>query len=80
MDPDILDATVQYTDSRGYRFRHPNSDEVVLEAIPTELRCEYWMSHWMHHGSYDAYKSTNATPPNAYDYAMEFSVKGVQFR
>jgi hypothetical protein len=67
------------------RFLQPSSNDVFFEADPPEPAGGYWMSRWMHPLSYERYvvhelQDGRIPPVHAYDYPMEFAVKGVRFR
>lgn len=59
---------------------HPDRDEVLFHADPSEPVGGYWMSRWMNYGSYEDYKKQRKVPEHAYQYRMEFGVKGKRFR
>ncbi|MFO0612991.1 MAG: hypothetical protein U0414_10405 [Polyangiaceae bacterium] len=67
------------------RLLRPDSGDVFFEADPAEPPGGYWMSRWMNPLSYRRYvlheleRGLDA-PEHAYDYRMEFTVKGARFR
>jgi len=69
----------------GMRFLHPDDHRELFHADPQEPAGGYWMSRWMGYGSYARYELHETfhgrkVPAHAYDYRMEFSVKGHRFR
>ena len=63
-------------------FTNPRTGDDFFTASPSEAAGGYWMSRWMNYGSYVNYIASEQLriPVHAYEYVMEFGVKGHRFR